>query len=328
MQSSRLVRDDARAIRREQTGSSPAVNRNRPVLTRGPHDSRHRDQCPFQVLWHAGRPPGLIPEKLPKEPSWGFLGPTGAGKTTTIRILVGLRRPTAGFARLFGRDCWSDGPRLRAEIGYLPGEFHLYETLTGRRHFSSLPMSAIDVPPGRRFVGFDAYKQVIASGVDVVLLCTPPHFRPIHLEAAVEAGKHVFAEKPVAVDAPGVRSVLATCERAKAAAKTTDLPSSCPILPDELRSLARRVEATGQHDMVLEWGIPCSIRSVVSSPWFAILAVASAQPGVTTLGPRPGREPLIEGAKPKAPSRSSSIAPSAPRPADGSAGWRASRAIR
>ena len=71
----------------------------------------------------------------------------------------------------------------------------------------------IDVPPERRFVGFDAYKQVIASGVDVVLLCTPPHFRPLHLEAAVEAGKHVFAEKPVAVDAPGVRSVLATCER-------------------------------------------------------------------------------------------------------------------
>jgi predicted dehydrogenase len=74
----------------------------------------------------------------------------------------------------------------------------------------------IDVPQGRRFVGFDAYRQVIGSDVDVVLLCTPPHFRPIHLEAAVEAGKHAFAEKPVAVDAPGVRSVLATCERAKA----------------------------------------------------------------------------------------------------------------
>lgn len=73
----------------------------------------------------------------------------------------------------------------------------------------------IDVPPERCFVGFDAYKKVIASGVDVVLLATPPHFRPIHLEAAVEAGKHVFAEKPVAVDAPGVRSVLATCEEAR-----------------------------------------------------------------------------------------------------------------
>jgi predicted dehydrogenase len=51
--------------------------------------------------------------------------------------------------------------------------------------------------------------------VDVVLLATPPHFRPLHLKAAVEAGKHVFAEKPVAVDAPGVRSVLATCTEAK-----------------------------------------------------------------------------------------------------------------
>ena len=49
----------------------------------------------------------------------------------------------------------------------------------------------------------------------MVLLCTPPHFRPLHLQAAVEAGKHVFAEKPVAVDAPGVASVLASCELAK-----------------------------------------------------------------------------------------------------------------
>src|SRR5688572_8235040 len=73
----------------------------------------------------------------------------------------------------------------------------------------------LDVPPERQFVGFDAYKQVIASGVDVVLLTAPPHFRPAHLKAAIDAGKHVFAEKPVAVDAPGVRSVLATCEDAK-----------------------------------------------------------------------------------------------------------------
>jgi len=72
----------------------------------------------------------------------------------------------------------------------------------------------VDVPPERRFVGFDAYQHVIANS-DVVLLCTPPHFRPIHLKAAVDAGKHVFAEKPCAVDAPGVRSVLDTCARAK-----------------------------------------------------------------------------------------------------------------
>lgn len=72
----------------------------------------------------------------------------------------------------------------------------------------------IDVKPDHRFVGFDAYRKAIAAA-DVVLLCTPPHFRPAHLKAAVEAGKHVFAEKPVAVDAPGVRFVLATCAAAR-----------------------------------------------------------------------------------------------------------------
>jgi len=71
----------------------------------------------------------------------------------------------------------------------------------------------LDVPRERRFVGFDAYKNVIDC-CDVVLLCTPPQFRPLHLAAAVAAGKHVFAEKPVAVDAPGVKRVLATCEEA------------------------------------------------------------------------------------------------------------------
>src|SRR5262249_54501726 len=72
----------------------------------------------------------------------------------------------------------------------------------------------VDVPAERCFVGFDAYQKVLPE-VDVVLLCTPPGFRPQHLEAAVKAGKHIFAEKPVAVDAPGVRSVLASCEQAK-----------------------------------------------------------------------------------------------------------------
>ena len=73
----------------------------------------------------------------------------------------------------------------------------------------------IDVKKANQFVGFDAYKQVIDSGIDVVLLATPPGFRPMHLKYAVEKGKHIFAEKPVAVDGPGIRSVLATCAEAK-----------------------------------------------------------------------------------------------------------------
>ena len=66
----------------------------------------------------------------------------------------------------------------------------------------------VDVPPERRFVGFDAYKDAIDCGIDLVILTTPPGFRPMHFEYAVERGKHVFMEKPVAVDAPGVRRVL------------------------------------------------------------------------------------------------------------------------
>lgn len=65
------------------------------------------------------------------------------------------------------------------------------------------------------FIGFDAYAQVLASDVDLVILTTPPHFRPAHLEAAVKAGKHVYMEKPVAVDPVGIRSVIASSEAAE-----------------------------------------------------------------------------------------------------------------
>ncbi len=66
-----------------------------------------------------------------------------------------------------------------------------------------------------KFIGFDAYQKVIDSGVDVVLLTTPPAFRPDHFVAAINANKHVFCEKPVAVDAPGIRKVLGAAKQAK-----------------------------------------------------------------------------------------------------------------
>jgi predicted dehydrogenase len=65
------------------------------------------------------------------------------------------------------------------------------------------------------FTGFDAYKKVLATDVDLVMLATPPGFRPLHLAAAIDAGKHVFAEKPVATDVAGIQSCLATYEKAK-----------------------------------------------------------------------------------------------------------------
>jgi predicted dehydrogenase len=72
----------------------------------------------------------------------------------------------------------------------------------------------VEVPKDRQFVGFDAYKQAIALA-DVVVLATPPGFRPIHFEEAVKQGKNIFMEKPVATDAAGVRRVLAAAEEAK-----------------------------------------------------------------------------------------------------------------
>jgi len=74
----------------------------------------------------------------------------------------------------------------------------------------------MDVPDERCFVGFDAYEKVLASDINYVILATPPGFRPQHLKAAVAAGKHIFTEKPVAVDAPGIRACLEVYEEANA----------------------------------------------------------------------------------------------------------------
>ncbi|HON92272.1 MAG: Gfo/Idh/MocA family oxidoreductase [Phycisphaerae bacterium] len=74
---------------------------------------------------------------------------------------------------------------------------------------------AMKVPADQRFVGFDAYKKVLATDVQVVLLVAPPHWRAQHFQAAVEAGKHVFMEKPGGVDPKGIRSVIQTAALAE-----------------------------------------------------------------------------------------------------------------
>jgi len=84
-----------------------------------------------------------------------------------------------------------------------------------RKRLEAVGGESFAVDDDHCFAGIDAYKRLLECSVDVVLLATPPHFRPAHLKATVEAGKHVFAEKPVAVDAPGVRSVMTTCAVAR-----------------------------------------------------------------------------------------------------------------
>jgi myo-inositol 2-dehydrogenase / D-chiro-inositol 1-dehydrogenase len=93
-----------------------------------------------------------------------------------------------------------------------------------------------DIPEARCFDGFDGYQKLIAaSGVDIVLLATPPHFRPAHFAAAVEAKKHTFLEKPIAVDGPGVRSVMETAKKAASAGLSV-------MTGTQLRRLRARIE--------------------------------------------------------------------------------------
>ncbi|MEM7699689.1 MAG: Gfo/Idh/MocA family oxidoreductase [Verrucomicrobiota bacterium] len=113
----------------------------------------------------------------------------------------------------------------------------------------------IAVPSKRQFVGLDAYKRVLDTDVDVVLLTTTPGFRPLHFRAAVEAGKHIFAEKPMAVDAAGVRHSYETLEMAK------DLPISI-VAGFCWRYSPSRVEAYRQ---VIEEGLIGDVVSVYAT---------------------------------------------------------------
>ncbi len=89
-----------------------------------------------------------------------------------------------------------------------------YDGIQNQLLENELDAARLDVPEEHKFVGFEAYKEVLPL-VDVILIATPPGFRPLHFEAAVAADKQIFMEKPVAVDAPGVRRVLAAAEEAK-----------------------------------------------------------------------------------------------------------------
>ena len=112
------------------------------------------------------------------------------------------------------------------------------------------------------FVGFDAYQQLLESGVDVVLLASPPHFRPRHLKAAVEAGVHIFCEKPVAVDAPGIRTVMAACEAAKQK-KLSLVSGLCFRYHTAMRETMKRI-----HDGAIGEVVAVQTTYNCGPPWF------------------------------------------------------------
>jgi myo-inositol 2-dehydrogenase / D-chiro-inositol 1-dehydrogenase len=146
--------------------------------------------------------------------------PTGAvAGSDRLRIgLVGCGGRGIGAVR----DCIQAHPSVQlVAIGDAFGDFvnNAFEDFTkgrtGQWPTKPLPAEQMALTRERCFTGFKAYEQVMDAGIDLVLLCTPPHFRPMHMEAAVNRGLHIFAEKPVAVDPVGARRVIAVGELAE-----------------------------------------------------------------------------------------------------------------
>ena len=124
----------------------------------------------------------------------------GCGGRGTAAAVQALSASTANVRLVAMADVFGD--RLESSLA------------TIQKRFAPQGSEKVDVPKERQFVGLDAYQQAIACDVHAVLLVTPPGFRPMQFEAAVKAGRHVFMEKPVAVDAPGVRRILAASQEA------------------------------------------------------------------------------------------------------------------
>lgn len=141
----------------------------------------------------------------------------GAEKDDTIKIgVIGCGGRGTGAAM---QAISTEGPVKLVAMGdaFEDSVEKAYKSLENSkgRDGQKLSKDRLDCPKERRFSGLDAYKKVLECDVDLVVLATPPGYRPVHFEAAVKAGKHVFMEKPVAVDAPGVRRVLAAVAESK-----------------------------------------------------------------------------------------------------------------
>ena len=141
-----------------------------------------------------------------------------ASSLASAAFAQGDDRIRVGLIGCGGRGSGAAGQALNADPGVVlvaMGDAFSDRLENSHRNLVDHAGDRVNVPEDHRFVGFDAYQKVIDSDVDVVILATPPHFRPDHLAAAVKAGKHIFCEKPMAVDGPGVRKVLEASKQAK-----------------------------------------------------------------------------------------------------------------
>jgi predicted dehydrogenase len=153
----------------------------------------------------------------------GLVGCGGRGTQAVVNLLTGNENvELVAMADVFEDHLESSLNRLRSDSKYVSRD----AGITVERNGKPVQMSAEDlvasiqprikVDPEHHFVGFDAFQKLINSNVDIVMLTTPPGYRPQHFEAAINAGKHVFTEKPIATDPVGVRRFMAAVKTAEA----------------------------------------------------------------------------------------------------------------
>jgi myo-inositol 2-dehydrogenase/D-chiro-inositol 1-dehydrogenase len=153
-----------------------------------------------------------------KTSSAAVLAASAIGFPAILRAANADQKLKIGFIGCGGRGSGAANQALKADpnvVLWAMGDAFDDKLQGSFQNLKAVHGDKVDVPKERQFVGLDAYQKVIDSGVDVVLLTTPPAFRPQHFKAAVAAGKHCFLEKPMATDAAGVRSVMASVEEAK-----------------------------------------------------------------------------------------------------------------
>jgi len=151
----------------------------------------------------------------------GLIGCGGRGTGAVIDLLTGTENvELVAMADVFEDKLTQSLTRLRdpktatRHAGITVDRAGKPVALTAQDLAASLP-PRIRVSPEHQFVGFDAYQKLAASDLDIVMLCTPPGYRPIHFEAAIEARKHVFTEKPVGTDPVGTRRFMAAARKAE-----------------------------------------------------------------------------------------------------------------
>jgi len=169
------------------------------------------------------------------------VGVVGCGGRGTGAVVQALRADTGAVLWAMG-DTF--GERIESCLGHTRAAMEELDLEQGGDAWEK----KLRVEDSRRFVGLDSYLGVLDAGVDVVLLTTPPAFRPQQLAASVAAGKHVFCEKPVAVDAPGVRSVLASARAARAGGLSL-MTGFCWRYQDQVRECFEKLGAGGIGDV-------------------------------------------------------------------------------